>query len=292
MTDQYPHLGALAIEWIDLSPEERIAKIRSERFTEYPRSRFILDCMHQQFHQPRGLAKPNILVWGESGQGKTYIRKKYVREHPSSFDETSGVTMSPVASIEMPPMCDVRWFYTLLLKAINAPVGPTRTGMPEISERVDQLYRTVNVKQILIDDANNMLMGTIRQQRVMLTTIRYLSNTLEIPLVLFGIQDAREALLHDKQLARRFRMLELPAWKAGQDFHAIVGSILRSLPLRRPSVLTARSLKTLLVMTGGVTASIFEVLNNLGIEAIQSAEERITPELISEYESIHLLASG
>src|SRR4051794_37347289 len=230
MTEAYGHLGPAALEVIALPPDERIARIQGRRFTEYPRCRFMLDLMRAQIGQPNGVIKPNLLIWGESGQGKTTIMKKHLRDHPALFDKKAGVRRTAVVGLEMPPMCDVKWFYSKLLGAIDAPVNGGRNSVPAMADRVVTLYRLMGVRQILIDEAHNMLMGSLRQQRVMLAVIRHLSNELGIPLVLFGIQDAREALLHDSQLTRRFRFLELPMWGAGEEFQALVGSILRSLP--------------------------------------------------------------
>jgi hypothetical protein len=286
MTEVYGHLGKSALEVIALPPEERIARTQARRFTEYPRCRVVLDLLGDQFNQPNGVIKPNLLVWGESGQGKSTIMEKHLRDHPAVFDKRAGVRRVAVVGLEMPPMCDVRWFYIKLLGAIDAPVGETRSSIPLMADRVVALYRLVGVRQILIDEAHNMLMGSIRQQRVMLAVIRNLSNELGIPLVLFGIQDAREALMHDRQLTRRFRFVELPMWGAGDEFQALVGSILRSLPLRRPSPLTARALKALLAHSGGGTAKLFETFIDLGIDAIRSGEERITPEMIKDYVSL------
>lgn len=290
MTESYTHLGPSAMEVIAASPEERIIRVQSRRFTEYPRCRLVLDLLDEQARQPNAVIKPNLLIWGDSGQGKSTIMKKHLREHPAVFDKQTGVRRTTVVGMEMPPMCDVRWLYIKLLGAIDAPVPDSRGSIPFLANRVLSLYRLVDVRQILIDEAHNMLMGSVRQQRIMLAAIRNLSNELGLPLVLFGIQDVREAIMHDSQLMRRFRFVELPMWGAGAEFQALIGSILRSLPLRRPSPLTARALKSLLAHSSGGTANLFEMMINLAIDAIHSGEERITPDMISDYISLTALA--
>lgn len=288
--DAYGHLGPSALEVIALSPEERIVRMQGRRFTEYPRCRFVLDLMREQLEQPQGTIKPNLLIWGESGQGKSTIMAKHLRDYPAVFNRQTGVRRTSVVGLEMPPMCDVRWFYTQLLRAIDAPVRDVRSNIPVLADRIVTLYRLMEVRQILIDEAHNMLMGTLRQQRIMLTVIRHLTNVLAIPLVLFGIQDAREALMHDHQLTRRFRFVELPMWEAGEEFQAMVGSVLRTLPLRRPSPLTARSIKALLSHCDGRTAKLFEALIDLGIDAIRLGEERITADMVTDYVSLSVPA--
>lgn len=276
MTDPYGHLGPLGREAVDFDAAERVARIRARRFTDYPRCRYLLDLMAERRDRPRGSLKPNLLIWGESGQGKTTIFDKYLREHPAVFDKQAGVRRTPVVGIEMPPVCDVKWLYGQLLSAINAPTSDQRMNLPLLASRVRELYRAMGVRQILMDEAHNVLLGSLRQQRTMLAVIRHLANELAIPLVLFGTQEAREALLTDRQLARRFQVEELPAWGAGEEFTALVGSILRTLPLRRPSVLTTRALKALLTQSQGVTAAVFEILLEHAARAVMSGEERIT----------------
>lgn len=276
MTDLYGHLAPAARDVIALPAAERIARMRSKRFTEYPRCRYVLDLLAEQIERPKGSIRPDLLIWGQSGQGKTTIFRKHLRDHPALPGRQEGVRRRPVIGVEMPPMCDVKWLYGELLRAIDAPPLPGRADIPFLAARVIHLYRLMEVRQIAIDEAHNVLIGSPRQQRMMLAVIRNLSNLLEIPLVLFGTQDAREALLHDGQFKRRFRFVELPTWEAGEAFQALVGSVLRSLPLRRPSVLTARAIKLLAAHSQGVTAHVFEALIELGVRAIQSEEERIT----------------
>lgn len=283
MADPYDHLAPAAREVIALPATERIARMRSRRFAEYPRCRHVLDLMAEQIDRPKGSLKLDLLIWGESGQGKTTIFRKHLRDHPVTSDKATGIRRTPVIGIEMPPMCDVKWFYTELLRAIDAPPLTGKSDIPLMAERIVHLYRRMDVRQIAVDEFHNVLMGSPRQQRIMLAVIRNLSNVLEIPLVLFGIQDAREALLHDRQFARRFRFVELPTWSPGEEFNALVGSVLRSLPLRRPSVLTARAIKALATHSQGVTANVFETLVELGVQAIQSEEERITATDVIEW---------
>jgi hypothetical protein len=68
-----------------------------------------------------------------------------------------------------------------LLRAIDAPITEVRGNLPLIAERVASLYRLTGVHQILIDEAHNMLMGTLRQQRIMLTVIHGNLNSLHDP---------------------------------------------------------------------------------------------------------------
>ncbi|WP_202618622.1 TniB family NTP-binding protein, partial [Ensifer sp. LC384] len=147
-----------------------------------------------------------------------------------------------------------------------------------------RIMEAIGVQVLVIDEVHNILAGTYREQRIVLNTLRFLSNRLQISLVCFGVNDAREAIGGDVQLARRFEQFTLSRWAANEQFEILVALMLRNTPLRYPSVLTAKSLRRILQITEGITASIFHMINSLAIEAIESGKERITDEAIEKWE--------
>lgn len=130
---------------------------------------------------------------------------------------------------------------------------------------------------------HNILAGFYREQRIVLNTLGFLSNRLQISLVCFGVNEAREAINGDVQLARRFEQFTLSRWAANEQFENLVASILRNTPLEKPSVLTAKSLRRMLQITEGITSNIFHMINNLAIDAIKSGGERITDEAVENW---------
>ena len=50
---------------------------------------------------------------------------------------------------------------------------------------------------LVIDEVHNILAGTYRAQRIVLNTLRFLSNGLQISLVCFGVNEALEAISGD-----------------------------------------------------------------------------------------------
>ena len=65
------------------------------------------------------------------------------------------------------------------------------------------------------------------------------------------------------------------------SFRVLWSAILRSLPLRRPSVLSVQNLRTLARATDGITAKVFSMLNELAVEAVRSRKEQITEDVES-----------
>jgi hypothetical protein len=144
--------------------------------------------------------------------------------------------------------------------------------------------RAMDVQVLLLDEVHNILAGTFREQRIVLNTLRYLSNELKISLVCFGVNEAREAISGDVQLARRFEEFPLTRWSADEEFEGLVLAIVRNLPLRNPTVISARAMRRLLQVTNGITSTVFRTLNELAIEAIESGAERVTDAAIDRWQ--------
>ena len=107
-----------------------------------------------------------------------------------------------------------------------------------------------------------------------------------MPLVCVGTAQARNALRTDDQLVRRFEAFSLPPWQNDVDFAGLIGTMQRSLPLRRESVIDAKMLTRVLSVTGGITSGIFSIMSQLAIAAIESGEERIVPTDVSDAGSL------
>ena len=88
---------------------------------------------------------------------------------------------------------------------------------------------------LIIDEIHALLVGTPREQRIILTVIRLLANDLRIALVCLGIEEAHQALMTDDPWADRFAAAELPAWEDNAAFEQLLLSFESVLPLRQPS---------------------------------------------------------
>jgi hypothetical protein len=154
----------------------------------------------------------------------------------------------------------------------------------EMEVRALLILKQLKVRVIVIDEV--LLAGSPREQRVILQLFRHLSNELKASLVFLGIADAREAIAGDTQFSRRLDQMVLPRWKADDEFQSLAIAIVRSLPLQRPSVLSAQSLRTLARATDGITAKVFSTLNELAVEAVRSRKEQITDEDVERWKPV------
>lgn len=283
MHDRLSHLTPAAAILLTESNDRRIRAIRSRRWILYPRAKQALDRLGTLLDQPRGTRMPSIAIYGDSGMGKTMIMKRFRDDNPPSFDSGRGALTTPVLAMEMTSRPGERRFYAELLTLLGAPQRP-RADIAQMEQAALRIMEAIGVKVLVIDEVHNILAGSYREQRIVLNTLRFLSNRLQISLVCFGVNEAREAISGDVQLARRFEQFTLSRWAANDQFETLVASILRNTPLHRPSVLTPASMRRILQITEGITANIFHMTNDLAIAAIVSGHEQITDEMIEQWQ--------
>lgn len=282
MTEPPSHLTPAAAALLAESNERRMRAILSERWVLYPRAKQALDHLNRLVAHPRTTRMPSIAIFGDSGMGKTMIMQRFCAENPPAFDPEAGRERTPVLALQMSGQPTERRLYAHILAALGAPQGP-RADITRLERTALSLLKAIGVQVLVIDEIHNILAGSHREQRIVLNALRFLSNELKMSLICFGVTDAREAIGGDVQLARRFEKLTLPRWSADAQYEALIVSILRNMPLREPTVLTAKSLRRILQVTEGLTALIFRTLNELAIEAARTGVERITDEAVERW---------
>ena len=274
MSEDFGHLFASSRPIAALSSDERLRRIRSDRWINYPRAQQALAMLEDLIVFPQRARMPNLLIVGESGMGKTMIVEKFVRDHPAHFDAVNGLKRMPVVAVQMVSGPDEARYYKRLLAAIGAP-EPSRPTLGALESVTLRVLEQARPGMLVIDEVHNLQAGTVREQSRFLNMLRFLGNALRIPLVCVGTQQARNALRTDDQLVRRFEAIALPPWRNDPDFAALIGSLQRTLPLRRESEIGERALKRILEATSGVTAAIFSLMTRLAVAAVVSGEERI-----------------
>jgi hypothetical protein len=207
--------------------------------------------------------------------------EKFRRDNPPIVHPVHGLETIPVLGMTLTSRPSERRIYAQLLRALVAGLEQRAVPLAELETRTLKLMKQVDVRVLAFDEVHNLLAGSPREQRVILQLFRFFSNELKASLVCLGIADAREAIAGDApQLVRRLDQLALPRWRPDDEFQALVTAVLRSVPLRRPSSLSAQSLRHLARVTDGSTAKVFSPLNELAIEAVRTGAERITDEAV------------
>lgn len=194
MNTEISHLTANAAALLGEADKQRIRAIRSRRWLVYPRAKQVLDRLNLLVDHPRGTRMPSIAIYGDSGMGKTMIMKRFRDQHPPSFNSLTGRLKTPVLAMEMTSRPGERRFYAELLTLLGAPQRP-RADIAQMEQAALRIMEAIGVQVLVIDEVHNILAGTYREQRIVLNTLRFLSNRLQISLVCFGVNDAREVNL-------------------------------------------------------------------------------------------------
>lgn len=277
MTDdgQLAHLDPTYRRFANIPDAERIAWIRADRWIGFDQAGAALARLENLLTYPPRDRMPCLLIYGDTGMGKTKIVRKFERDHPPAFNQVTGVDHRPVVVAQVPSEPIERDLYRELLASMGAPAmaGGTLAREKDVCR---SLLRTVGAKMIILDEVNGMLAGTFRQQRIFLNAIRFLANDLRIPLICAGTDLARQALLTDAQLAERFEAFHLRPWQNDAAFAGLLKSFERILPLREPSdLLCPEARDRIHKLTSGVTARIFRLIETAAEEAIRAGKERL-----------------
>ena len=273
-----PHLDPAYRKFAALPDDERIAWIRADRWIGFDQAGLALARLENLLTYPARDRMPCLLIYGDTGMGKTKIVRKFERAHPPKFCQVTGVDRRPVVVAQVPSEPLERDLYRELLSSMGAPAmaGGTLAREKDVCRA---LLRTVGAKMIILDEVNGMLAGTYRQQRIFLNAIRFLANDLRIPLVCAGTDLARQALLTDAQLAERFEAFHLKPWKNDAAFAGLLKSLGHILPLREPSDLTGPATRARVhALTSGVTARILRLIETAAEAAVHSGRERLDAE--------------
>lgn len=270
------HLEAFARGALALTAEQRIEFLRQPRWVGYQRAREILDQLEAALRHPKVQRMPNLLLVGETNNGKTMLASRFVRQHSGSADGKRTVLM-----VQAPPVPDENRFYAGILEALNAPYRPQETaGRRQI--QVLRLLRGVGLRMLVIDEIHHILAGHYAKQRRFLNVLKYLGNELEIPLVGVGTLDALRAVQTEPQVSSRFDPLALSRWQWSKEFLVLLASFERVLPLRERSHLISEPLaRKLLSWSEGTIGELSRLLNRAAETAIRKGTERIDEQVLA-----------
>lgn len=274
------HLTPNAAELLDKSPEERIFKINSDSWIGYSQANRIIDKLNDLLVYPISIRMPNLLIVGDTNNGKTHLVNRFFKSHLPIILPDSEKLVAKVLYIQAPPQPDEKKFFNALLESLNAPY--------KISDKLEakqsqafSILRRLETRILIIDEIHNILAGSMSRQRVFLNVIKYLSNELRISIVAAGTQDALNAINTDYQLSNRFEPLILPKWQYDNEYLRLLSSFERVMPLKKPSNLIQEELSMrILSISQGTIGEISKVISLASIEAIKSGVEFISKDIL------------
>lgn len=268
---KYSHLIDAVHTQAALGKQERIAIIRGDLVVRHPAITHMLSYTRWLLDGPSQTRTTGMLVSGPVGAGKTtfgrLVQRTYARE--------SGTDTVPIISISLTGARHTRTIYGRILEALNGPVKNShRTSDREAT--VVRLLKTVRCRALIVDEVQDVLAGSLLEQRRTLDAIKFLMNELQLPIFALGVTAAAEAFRTDMHLDARFKRFELATWDVSEPFASFLRSIVRLLPLREPSRLdTEAAMKFLVKHSGGSLDGIMTLIRHAAVHAVLSGEECI-----------------
>ncbi|WP_336667740.1 TniB family NTP-binding protein [Elizabethkingia anophelis] len=260
--------------------QDRIHSCRHSKWIGYTQAVKIINRMDELLSYPKGTRMTNMLLVGESNNGKTAILHKFNQKYEAFLDENTGKVVNPIVMVQAPPEPDERRFYNAILENIFAPYK-TSEKLDLRYLRVKRMLTEMQTKALIIDEIHHVLAGTPTKQRKFLNVIKHLSNDLQIPIICAGTMLAFNVIQTDQQLANRFEPRVLPKWGNDMEFKRLLASFEALLPLKKESMLTEGSVvMKILAMSDGLIGEVTRILELCSIAAIKSGEEKITRDIL------------
>ena len=290
--ERYPHINPKFRHCLSLSDEERITFIRESRWIGYSQAREILQLLEEMLNYPKKPRMPNILLVGESNNGKTTLIHHFYKKHGEAYEDEDLNLVKPILMIESPAIASEKALYMAILNELTAVYQDT-ASVETLYTQTLHLMRTFGVKMLIIDEFHSMFSGTARKQRDMMNTLKRLSNELQIPIIGVGTENAVNILHTDKQFASRFEVWELPAWEFNEDFLRLMMSFESVLPLKEASNLASPDMaRVIFYKSKGNLGNVSRLLERCAVEAIRTKTEKINLKAIEKQQNFMSTIKG
>lgn len=259
-------------------------------FVPHPAAVRALKALSSLRRNEAGLDRPKCLhLAAESGMGKSRLLQHYLSQMCAP-GQAAGLHRREVILVEAP-------FDGHHGKLARSIVDACLPGYPV--NRVSQLYDTAlkllesaGVKQVLIDEAGNLLNAGRATQQQTLAFLKAMSNR-GMTVCIATTRNMVNVLGADEQLQSRFSRLELPAWRESKEFRQFLAGIERAISLPSASHLDAMAVvKWLLVNDCATTAKVVELIVTAAAVARQEGVPCLTVPLLERALSLDVSMGG
>ncbi|WP_374437988.1 TniB family NTP-binding protein [Pseudomonas panipatensis] len=272
------HVKQARRSMLALDDDARISIINDDIWIDCPQTTMVERIVRNMLTTKGRVQAPCLLVCGAGGTGKTSL----VNKIKSATDEWAN----NIAFTRLSENADGLRFCDQIMLALGVPptlgkAVKTHLGLVKYLELTGKIA-------VVIDEFHDGLLANRQEQRKNLSLLKDLSGApYHLSIIGFGIESALNALQQDRQLERRFEVIQLHPWTETEEFRQFLASMEENLPLRNPSELYEKKIvKFLLAKTDGSMDAVIKAIRFSAIQAIICGEERVTLEMLEKGLSI------
>ncbi|HGF4932741.1 TPA: TniB family NTP-binding protein [Vibrio parahaemolyticus] len=221
-----------------------------------------------------------MMVYGDTGVGKTAIIKKYLKKNEGDSD-SEGDTI-PVLHIELPDNAKPVDAARELLLQMGDPLALYDTDLARLTNKIVKLVPILGVRLIIIDEFQHLVDDSTNK---ILTHVgnwlKGILNKTKCPIILFGMPYSKVVLRANSQLHGRFAIqfhLRPFSYQNGEGvFKIFLQHLDEALPFEKQIGLAKEGLqKKLYAFSQGNMRSLRDLIYQASIEAIDNDHESIT----------------
>lgn len=261
-------------EFLEVDDDLRIKFIQKGSFVEYEVIKLIWQEILDLLEQPIRPRMEGLLLVSPTNNGKTTMIRRFIDKYSPEIGN--------LVYVETPERTTLKEFYVEILNTLGYPAKSTKsTG--DLRRKILTGIENQKVKIIFFDEIHNLLDSRRDHKRDILNGLKSLNNKAQIPIVLVGIETAKDILDLDKQVADRYLAIEIPLWKDKEnDYYNLLATFEALLPLKKPSNLHSVKIATKIhTLSKGRIGRIATIIRKCGIRAIRNGDERITFNLLN-----------
>lgn len=147
---------------------------RSRRsVTGYQRAQLALDTLQALMNKPRQPRMRNLLIVGDSNNGKTTLIQRFVHLCGETYVDEDANSIKPVIVAEAPPSADEKGLYISILERFWAPYRAT-SPPSELRYQSVHMLRRCKARILFIDEFHSLLTGPATKQREVMNAIKLL----------------------------------------------------------------------------------------------------------------------